>query len=127
MGSGPVERIQQLDIIEREIATAIHSAGLALQELAKEKPQAKQIETHTTTFMKTLMEVEKKMTNHINYLTQVSTGQPHEGSSYAASKDLTLAYHRIDHIKSRLATLERFHHELSPQKPHAKTLQMSDS
>ena len=49
-------------------------AGLALQELAKEKPQAKQIETHTTTFMKTLMEVEKKMTNHINYLTQVSTG-----------------------------------------------------
>jgi hypothetical protein len=24
--------------------------------------------------MKTLMEVEKKMTNHINYLTQVSTG-----------------------------------------------------
>lgn len=54
-------------------------------------------------------------------------GQPHEGSSYAASKDLTLAYHRIDHIKSRLATLERFHHELSPQKPHAKTLQMSDS
>jgi hypothetical protein len=58
------------------------------------------------------------------------TGQPHEGSSYAASKDLTLAYHRIDHIKSRLATLERFHLEISPQKsgPLTKTqlLQMTD-
>ena len=27
MGSGPIERIQQLDVIEREIATSIHSAG----------------------------------------------------------------------------------------------------
>ena len=50
------------------------STGLALQELAKDKPVMKQVETHTTSFMKTLVDVEKKLTQHINYLTQVSTG-----------------------------------------------------
>lgn len=34
----------------------------------------KNVESHTTTFIKTLVEVEKKLTGHINYLTQVSTG-----------------------------------------------------
>lgn len=37
----------------------------------------------------------------------IYTGQPHEGSSYAPQKDLSLAYHRVDHIKSRLSDLER--------------------
>lgn len=27
MGSGPIERLRQLEMIEREIATAIHSSG----------------------------------------------------------------------------------------------------
>lgn len=87
--------------------SAIQSAGSALQELSKDKPVMKNVESHTTTFIKTLVEVEKKLTGHINYLTQVSTGQPHEGSSYAPQKDLLLAYHRVDHIRSRLSDLER--------------------
>lgn len=37
----------------------------------------------------------------------LSIGQPHEGSSYAPQKDLLLAYHRVDHIRSRLSDLER--------------------
>lgn len=50
------------------------SIGSALQELSKDKPVMKNVESHTTTFIKTLVEVEKKLTGHINYLTQVSTG-----------------------------------------------------
>jgi hypothetical protein len=49
-------------------------SGSALQELSKDKPVMKNVESHTTTFIKTLVEVEKKLTGHINYLTQVSTG-----------------------------------------------------
>lgn len=43
------------------------------------------------------------------YCTEIflSIGQPHEGSSYAPQKDLLLAYHRVDHIRSRLSDLER--------------------
>lgn len=43
------------------------------------------------------------------YSTEIflSIGQPHEGSSYAPQKDLLLAYHRVDHIRSRLSDLER--------------------
>ncbi|XP_060070639.1 mediator of RNA polymerase II transcription subunit 11-like [Ylistrum balloti] len=133
MAEGPVARLQQLESIEKDIATAIQSAGQALQELAKDKPVLKQVETHTTNFMKILMEVEKKLTQQINYLTQVSTGQPHEGSSYAAQKDLTLAYHRMDHIRSRLMDLGKLHIEhqqaqrqLSMTKGPTVTAQMGD-
>ncbi|KAL5004420.1 hypothetical protein ScPMuIL_017876 [Solemya velum] len=108
--AGPVEKLQQLATIEKEIAAALHSAGQALQELSKDnKPSQKQVENHTTTFIKTLEGVESGLTKQINYLTQVSTGQPHEGSSYAAQKDLQMAYHRIEHVRSRLNELEKLH------------------
>ncbi|XP_048747149.2 mediator of RNA polymerase II transcription subunit 11-like [Ostrea edulis] len=102
-----IERLKQLEAVEGDVVSAIQSAGSALQELSKDKPVMKNVESHTTTFIKTLVEVEKKLTGHINYLTQVSTGQPHEGSSYAPQKDLLLSYHRVDHIRSRLNDLER--------------------
>lgn len=54
------------------------SVGSALQELSKDKPVMKNVESHTTTFIKTLVEVEKKLTGHINYLTQVSTGMKYK-------------------------------------------------
>ncbi|XP_014791224.1 mediator of RNA polymerase II transcription subunit 11 [Octopus bimaculoides] len=111
MGSGPVERLRQLEMIERDIATAIHSSGQALQELSKDKPSMKQVESHTTSFIKTLESVEIGLTKQINYLTQVSTGQPHEGSCYAAQKDLLMAMHRVEHVKSRLNELEKIHNE----------------
>ena len=43
----------------------------------------------------------------IKYLTQVSTGHPHEGSSYPAQKVLQCATHRLEHTKSRLNELDR--------------------
>lgn len=50
--------------------------------------------------------VETKLSEQINYLTQVSTGQPHEGSGYAAAKVLQMAWHRILHARSKIRELE---------------------
>lgn len=81
-------------------------SGQALLELSKEKTSQKATETHTNQFLKSLNIVESKLSEQINYLTQVSTGQPHEGSGYAAAKVLQMAWHRIQHVKSRIKELE---------------------
>jgi mediator of RNA polymerase II transcription subunit 11 len=72
--SMPIERLQALDNVEKEIASCIQSAGQALMELSKDKPSMKQVEGHTSQFLKTLSHVEAELSKHINYLTQVSTG-----------------------------------------------------
>lgn len=48
--------------------------GAALSELGREKTGQKQVENNTHQFLKSLGAVESKLTDHINYLTQVSTG-----------------------------------------------------
>lgn len=50
--------------------------------------------------------IETKLSEQINYLTQVSTGQPHEGSGYASAKVLQMAWHRIQHARSRVRELD---------------------
>ena len=91
--SMPIERLQALDNVEKEIASCIQSAGMemlylilkpsvihlenegqALTELSKDKASMKQVESHTSLFLKTLNHVEGELSKHINYLTQVSTG-----------------------------------------------------
>ena len=52
--------------------------GQALSELSKEKTSQKTAENHTQQFLKSLNFVESRLAEQINYLTQVSTGQPHE-------------------------------------------------
>ena len=37
----------------------------------------------------------------------LSTGQPHEGSGYASQKVLQMAWHRLEHARSRVNELER--------------------
>ncbi|ESO92891.1 hypothetical protein LOTGIDRAFT_162368 [Lottia gigantea] len=108
---GPRDKIVSLDRIESSIFAAINSAGHAIQELSKDKPVSKQTEQHTTAFLKTLQDIETGLSQQINYLTQVSTGQPHEGSCYAAQKDLQMAFHRIEHVKSRLTELDKLKNE----------------
>ena len=44
-------------------------------------------------------------------------GQPHEGSSYAAQKDLQMAFHRLEHVRSRLNELERMKNEQRLRSP----------
>ncbi|XP_061398353.1 mediator of RNA polymerase II transcription subunit 11 [Musca vetustissima] len=102
----PLDKIQVLDDIEKEIILCLQSAGQALQELSKEKSSQKSAETQTAQFLKSLQNVEMKLSEQINYLTQVSTGQPHEGSGYASAKVLQMAWHRISHVRSRVRELE---------------------
>lgn len=54
---------------------AFHFAGQAFVELSKEKSSLKQAEAQTQQFLKTLGHVESKLSEQINYLTQVSTGK----------------------------------------------------
>ncbi|CAG9784399.1 unnamed protein product [Diatraea saccharalis] len=79
----------------------------ALLELSKEKSGQKQAETNTSQFLRTLNQVESKLSDQINYLTQVSTGQPHEGSGYASQKVLQMAWHRLEHVRSWVNELDR--------------------
>ncbi|XP_076178064.1 mediator complex subunit 11 isoform X1 [Ptiloglossa arizonensis] len=72
----PMERIQILETIEKDIIVCLQSAGQAFMELSKEKSSLKQAEAQTQQFLKTLGHVESKLSEQINYLTQVSTGKP---------------------------------------------------
>lgn len=74
--------------------------------MGKEKSSQKAAENHTQQFLKSLSTVESKLSEQINYLTQVSTGQPHEGSGYASAKVLQMAWHRISHARSRVKELD---------------------
>lgn len=76
-------------------------------ELGKERSSQKQAESNTSQFLRTLNQVESKLSDQINYLTQVSTGQPHEGSGYASQKVLQMAWHRLEHVRSWVNELER--------------------
>ncbi|XP_014677557.1 PREDICTED: mediator of RNA polymerase II transcription subunit 11-like [Priapulus caudatus] len=116
---GPMERLQQLESIEKDIGNVLQCAGTALQELSKDKPSMKQVESHTSSFLKTLEIVESGLSKQIQYLTQVSTGQSHEGSSYAAQKELQMALHRLEHAKSRVLDLERVSARHVPLQPPA--------
>uniref|UniRef100_V9I9L4 Mediator of RNA polymerase II transcription subunit 11 n=1 Tax=Apis cerana TaxID=7461 RepID=V9I9L4_APICE len=71
----PMERIQILETIEKDIIVCLQSAGQAFVELSKEKSSLKQAEAQTQQFLKTLGHVESKLSEQINYLTQVSTGK----------------------------------------------------
>lgn len=81
-------------------------SGQSLQELGKEKTSQKAVENNTQQFLKSLNIIETKLSEQINYLTQVSTGQPHEGSGYASAKVLQMAWHRIQHARSRVRELD---------------------
>lgn len=83
-----------------------YSSGQSLQELGKEKTSQKAVENNTQQFLKSLNIIETKLSEQINYLTQVSTGQPHEGSGYASAKVLQMAWHRIQHARSRVRELD---------------------
>ena len=50
----------------------------------------------------------------------MSTGQPHEGSSYASQKVLQMAWHRLEHARSRVAELDRSVMAMSTQRNFAE-------
>jgi mediator of RNA polymerase II transcription subunit 11 len=62
-------------VCKPEVTLLFFISGQALIELSKEKSSLKQAESQTHQFLKTLGHVESKLTEQINYLTQVSTGK----------------------------------------------------
>ncbi|KAE8631879.1 hypothetical protein XENTR_v10001344 [Xenopus tropicalis] len=101
------ERLRALEEIEREIAAILLNAGNVILELSKEKPNERVLDKQATQFTASVQRVESELSGQIRYLTQVATGQPHEGSSYSARKDGTMALNRIDYARVKLAELSR--------------------
>nr|XP_018915220.1 PREDICTED: mediator of RNA polymerase II transcription subunit 11-like [Bemisia tabaci] len=75
--SAPMERIQALDAIEKDIITCLQAAGFH----AKNQTSQKQF-TPTKT---------RKL----------------QGSGYASQKVLQMAWHRLEHVRSRVMELDR--------------------
>merc|ERR1711936_1328617 len=75
--------MKELDNVEEKVVSCLLAAGKSLEE------------------------IDSKLTENIKYLSQVSTGQPHEGSSYASQKVLQMAWHRLEHARSRVSELDR--------------------
>jgi len=105
------ERLKKLDAIESQLCQMMASASQAFQELSKDKPSIKNVETQTNAFLKTLEAVDADISKQIQYLTRVSTGQAHEGSSYASMKVNHMAWHRLEHSRQRLNDLDRLRHQ----------------
>lgn len=99
-------QLQNLDIIEDDLAESLSSAGLALKELSKDKPNVKTVENFTNTFMSRLDHAGSELSHQIAYLTRVTTGHSAEGSSYGCKKDLKMAKNRLEHAQARLKGLE---------------------
>jgi len=107
MATAPMARMDQLDKVEEQVVNCLHTAGMALSEVAKDKPSQKQVDLLVTQFMNSLQKIDNDLTSQIKYLSEVSTGQPHEGSSYASQKVLQMAWHRLEHARSRVSELDR--------------------
>jgi mediator of RNA polymerase II transcription subunit 11 len=107
MSSLNSDRLLQLEQIERDLVSALQSAGHGIQELGKDKPSMKQVEQHSNQFLKTLENVENSISKQLVYLTQVSTGQTHEGSCYGHQKQLNMAQHRLEHVRNRLQSIRK--------------------
>jgi len=130
MSANPSARIEQLDNIEKDVIAILENAGAALQELSKDRPVQKKTEQDCQTTMAAIKSVDNKLNEQIKYLTQVSTGHPHEGSSYPSQKILQTAWHRLEHAKSRVSELDRMRRpavaggpSMGPQRPPAQMAQ----
>ena len=63
--------------------------------------------------MTSIRSVDTKLSEQIKYLNQVSTGHPHEGSSYPSQKNLWTSWHRLEHVKNRITELDRLRQKAS--------------
>ncbi|MCL4132966.1 UNVERIFIED_CONTAM: hypothetical protein GTU68_066439 [Idotea baltica] len=121
--TSPIDRIQALENIEKDISAVLQFGGQALAELSKDKPANKLVEGHVHQFIKTLSNVETELSKQINYLTRVSTGQAHEGSSYNSQKILQMTWHRLEHIRSEINELEKLKNNQRIRNPQSQSQQ----
>ncbi|XP_050789597.1 mediator of RNA polymerase II transcription subunit 11 [Gopherus flavomarginatus] len=101
------ERLRVLEELEREIGASLQSAGIVILELSKEKPNERLLERQAAQFTASVQKVESELSGQIRYLTQVATGQPHEGSSYSAREGCQMALNRVDYARVKLGELAR--------------------
>ena len=64
-------KMDQLDKVEKEIVSCLQTAGQALSEVAKDKPNQKQVDLLVTQFMNSLSNIDSSLADHIRYLSQV--------------------------------------------------------
>uniref|UniRef100_A0A8C1B2T1 Mediator of RNA polymerase II transcription subunit 11 n=1 Tax=Cyprinus carpio carpio TaxID=630221 RepID=A0A8C1B2T1_CYPCA len=76
-------------------------------ELSKEKANASLLDRQLNQFQTSINRVESELSAQIRYLTQVATGQPHEGSTYSARKDCQMALNRSEYARVKLGELGR--------------------
>uniref|UniRef100_A0A3Q1GDD8 Mediator of RNA polymerase II transcription subunit 11 n=2 Tax=Acanthochromis polyacanthus TaxID=80966 RepID=A0A3Q1GDD8_9TELE len=101
------ERLKALEDTEKEIASVLQCAGNIVLELSKDKPNGSFLDRQLVQFQTSVNRVENELTSQIRYLTQVATGQPHEGSTYSARKDCQMALNRAEYAKVKLGELGR--------------------
>uniref|UniRef100_A0A8C3P5L8 Mediator of RNA polymerase II transcription subunit 11 n=1 Tax=Chrysemys picta bellii TaxID=8478 RepID=A0A8C3P5L8_CHRPI len=110
-GAGdPVSGCRPERPIEGDLAAPVGStdrAGNVILELSKEKPNERLLERQAAQFTASVQKVESELSGQIRYLTQVATGQPHEGSSYSARKGCQMALNRVDYARVKLGELAR--------------------
>ena len=100
------KQVLLIKLISYIVSIFLFCTGRAIGEMGKDKPNAAHVESFTKNFLTSLRNVEKNLAEQINYLSQVATGQPHEGSSYSAQKDAQMSIHRLEHAKSKLNELK---------------------
>ncbi|XP_054431787.1 mediator of RNA polymerase II transcription subunit 11 isoform X1 [Pteronotus mesoamericanus] len=111
------ERLRVLEDIEREIGAILQNAGsgygdrkpesTVILELSKEKTNERLLDRQAAAFTASVQHVEAELSAQIRYLTQVATGQPHEGSSYSSRKDCQMALKRVDYARLKLSDVAR--------------------
>ncbi|KPP76961.1 Med11 protein-like [Scleropages formosus] len=101
------DRLRALEDVEKEIAVILQCAGNVVLELSKEKPNGSLLDRQLSQFTSAVNRVESELSSQIRYLTQVATGQPHEGSTYSARKDCQMALNRAEYARVKLGELGR--------------------
>jgi len=121
MSNSPAEaRIEQLEQIEEDVINILKTSGNCLLEVAKDRPSQKAVDSLVQQVMANIKSVDNKLSEQIKYLTQVSTGHPHEGSSYPSQKVLQSAWHRLEHVKNRISELDNLRQKnLTPAQKQA--------
>ncbi|XP_037537651.1 mediator of RNA polymerase II transcription subunit 11 [Nematolebias whitei] len=83
------------------------STGNIVLELSKDKHNGSLLDRQLVQFQTSINRIESELSAQIRYLTQVATGQPHEGSTYSARKDCQMALNRAEYAKVKLGELGR--------------------
>ncbi|CAL8385813.1 unnamed protein product [Arctogadus glacialis] len=96
------ERLRALEEVEKEVGVVLQCAGNVLLELSKDKHNASFLDRQLAQFLSSVNRIESELSGQIRYLTQVATGQPHEGSTYSARKDCQMALNRAEYAKVKL-------------------------